>query len=526
VGDQLPGIAGTGVERTDVVIVGAGPVGLCTAIGLRHFGVDCAVVERHPSTLDFPKGRGVLARPFEIFRQWGLEDRVAAVCLSPGQAASMFQGNTLFGDAFKRTHATGQDTFPNSPTPPRACSQERLEPVLLRAAIDAGAMVHLSTRLVDLSQHADGVTAVVSDEGGGTTRELEAAYLVAADGARSTVRDMVGIETRELTRVGDDTISILFEADLRGRIDDRTSALYWLGRPRPGTVVALVDNETRWILMVPYHYEDEAPESFTDEVCAAMVDDALGVPGFDARVVGIRHWHSAAVLADRFRAGRVFLAGDAAHVTTPAGGLGMTTGIADAHNLAWKLAGVLHRWARASLLDSYDEERRPAARRSVEASVEILQAPPMQPRRLASDGLVLGHGYDSAIIVPDGTDPPTVGDALRDFVPTARPGHRAPHVWVEHDGRQVSILDLFGSEFVLLGGPQSLSAPDGTPLRSVSPSGDWRSLYGVSDTGMVLVRPDGHVAARWRTRPEPLQATVEHALRVATGSPAPSVPLR
>jgi putative polyketide hydroxylase len=136
----------------------------------------------------------------------------------------------------------------------------------------------------------------------------------------------------------------------------------------------------------------------------------------------------------------------------------MTTGIADSHNLAWKLAGVLHGWAPKRLLDSYDEERRPAARRSVEASVEILQSPVDRPRRMVADGVVLGHGYDSSIIIPDGTDPPTVIDQVQAFVPTARPGHRAPHVWLD-DTQHRSILDLFGSEFVLLGGPLSSALP-------------------------------------------------------------------
>ena len=507
------------MDHTQVVIVGAGPVGLCMAFGLRHFGIECTVVEKHAGTLDFPKGRGVLARPFEIFRQWGLEARVAAVCLPPRETAFMFMGDTLLGGGFERTRAVAPvpDAHPHTPTPARACSQENLEPVLLQAALDAGAVVHLSTRLVGLDQHRDGVTVRVVDELGGTTRAVEASYVVAADGARSTVRDIVGIGSRELTRVSDDTISILFEADLRGRVDDRKSGLYWLRRPRPGAVVAVVDNETRWILMVPYRKEDEPPESFTDAVCAGMVDDALGADGIDAKVIGRRHWHSTAVLADRFRAGRVFLAGDAAHVTTPAGGLGMTTGIADAHNLAWKLAGVLTGWAGERVLDSYEPERLPAARRSVEASVEILQSPPMMPRRLASDGLVLGHAYSSAIVVPDGSQGPPVDDPLRDFIPSGRPGTRAPHVWIEHGGRQVSILDLFGSEFVLLGGPSQLPSGPEMPLLSVSPAGDWRRLYGISDTGMVLVRPDGHVAARWQQRPESLHASIQEALRIATG---------
>jgi hypothetical protein len=316
-----------------------------------------------------------------------------------------------------------------------------------------------------------------------------------------------------------ETLSILFAADLRDRLADRRASMYWVDRPRPGTTVVIVDSANRWLLMVPCSPAELAAGATTQQTCRTLVRQSLGDEGIDIEVLGWRRWRFGAALADRHSTGRVFLAGDAAHVTTPAGGLGMTTGIADAHNLAWKLAALLQGWGSAPLLDSYEEERRPAARRSVETSVEMLSLAADSPRRLVSDGLVLGHAYRSSVIVADGTEGPQPADPVRDFVPTARPGQRAPHVWVHLGGERVSMLDLFGDGFVLLADVPDWATTTAAPLRVVNPVGDWRALYGISEAGMVLVRPDGHVAARWATQPDDPARSLDLALRIATGSP-------
>jgi len=517
-------------QDTQVLVVGGGPVGLCTALGLRRFGINCIVVERHPSTLDFPKGRGVLVRPFEIFRQWGIEGRVREVCVPPEQARHQFFGETVLADRFERTTGSGSlgGEYPHSPTHGAVCSQERLEPVLLRAALDAGAVVAFSTRLVGIRQDSSGVVASLSDETDGKEWTIDARYIVGADGARSTVRELVGITVRDLAQVtaiagraGTDrveTLSILFAADVRDRLADRRAAMYWVDRPHPGTTMVIVDAANRWLLMVPCSPAELAAGAVTEHTCRALVRQSLGDEGIEIEVLGWRRWRFGAALADHNCSGRVFLAGDAAHLTTPAGGLGMTTGIADAHNLAWKLAAVLQGWGSPPLLDSYEEERRPAARRSVETSVEMLSLPADWPRRLISDGLVLGHPYGSSVIVPDGTEAPQPADPVRDFVPTARPGQRAPHAWVQLNAERVSILDLFGDGFVLLADVPELATTTVAPLRVLNPSGDWRALYGISDAGMVLVRPDGYVAARWATKPDDPAKSLDRALRIATGS--------
>lgn len=505
--------------ETSVLIVGGGPVGLSTAIGLRRFGVECVLVERHPSTLDFPKGRRVTIRTMEIFRQWGLEDAVTAVALPREESLFAYRGETLLGDDFKRAGLGGAITT-HSPTNEVVCSQELLEPVLCRYARAAGADVRFATRLIDFSKGADGVTAQLADLDAGERTTVRAEYLVAADGARGDTRSTLGIRCSTAGELGE-WVSIRLEADLADRVSDRRSGVYWLSKPRTGAAFAAVDNERQWLLLVPRDREAEPQESFTEERCEALAREAIGDPRITLWITGVRFWTATARVADHFAAGRVFLAGDAAHLTTPIGGLGMNCGIADAHNLAWKLAGVLSGWAGPALLDSYEPERAPVARHCAQASLGAARPPKLV------DGLVLGAAYQSDAVTPDGSDAPEPADALADYEPTARPGHRAPHLWLERDGKRCSTLDLWGEWFTLVVGQAGKEVAEASvrgieaPLRchvigerTDSPIPSTTSLtYGIGTDGAVLVRPDGHVA--WRT-PELKPPQLQEALVAAT----------
>jgi putative polyketide hydroxylase len=496
-----------------VLIVGGGPVGLLMATGLRHFGVDCLLIEKHASTLDFPKGRRVTTRTVEIFRQWGLEAAVARVSLPREDSLYSFEGETLLGGDYRRRGLPFDDAKPTSPTRELICSQECLEPVL-RERARANSDVRFSAEVVSFTQDGDRVTAEAVLAGEHVS--VHASYMVAADGARGRTRDALGIARSGLGTLGH-RLSILVDANFGTRMRERLSAVYWLSQPRPGSLFVAVDNKNRWLFVVPYDPDTEPMDSWTELRCLELVRRGLGDDSVELRYLGHRFWDPTTLVADHYRVGRVFLAGDAAHLTTPEGGLGMNCGIADVHNLAWKLAGVIAGWARPALLETYEPERRSHAIACADASL----GPARPPNPI--DGLVLGHAFESAAIIDDHTPAPRLPDPVGDYVPVARPGHRAPHIWLDPE---TSTLDLFGQGFVALTDPLGKAGLDraadvvratGIPLtvHAVDAQG-WHDLYGLGPGGVVLVRPDGYVAWRSPTPPATSHMVVS-ALRTAAG---------
>ncbi|WP_026215266.1 FAD-dependent oxidoreductase [Nonomuraea coxensis] len=509
-------------RAVDVLVVGGGPVGLCAAIELSRHGISVLLVERHQGTSIFPKARLITTRTMELFRAWGVEGEVEAAGMPREEYLAVGVGSSLSAPDFVRSAAELDRDAPQSPTYTFLCAQDALEVILRRLASEL-ADVRFGTEMTGLragggGRPGQGVEAVVSGPDGESL--VRCRYLVAADGSRSGVRDSLGIAWEGPPPLGH-MISIMFEADLGFLPADRRAALSFL--TDPPCAVEAVDHRERWMVQTGYEPEHGgSPEDFTEEVCLRAVRDAVGVPGLPVRLVGVLPWLQQAMLAAAFRAGPVFLAGDAAHVATPQGGFGMNCGIQDAHNLAWKLAAVLRWGAGEALLETYGEERRPVAARTVDESLAnalitwrmmegrlpMAEAIRQQADRRSSEGLVLGFHYESAAVVPDGSAPPAVADPYRTYVPVARPGHRAPHVWLSGDGGQVSTLDLLGPRFTLLtpagsGWAAQASAVTGVPLTAVEIGGDgplssptWAKEYGLGPRGAVLVRPDGHVA--WR----------------------------
>ena len=505
-------------QDVSVLVVGGGPVGLGMAIGLRRLGVDCMVVERHPSTLDFPKGRGITVRTMEIFRQWGLEEEMVATGLPRGESLYVFSGESLLAPSFTRVGLPLEHESAFSPTERLLCDQESMEVVLRNRAAELGADLRFATTLSSFTAEADGVTGELTDGRTGGTADVRAGWMVAADGARSAVRETLGID-RSGPGIVSTAVSILIGAELGDRTADRGSAIYRLGGLEGGALLA-VDNDRRWLLIYAYDPAVETAESFTIDRCTELARTAIGDSTVSIEILGMRLWESAALVAESYRRGRILLAGDAAHVTTPIGGLGMNCGMADAHNLAWKLAGVTSGWAPETLLDSYDLERRPVAHATAQASLGAARPP------ARADGVVLGYAYESSVIVPDGTAPTTVADPVNDYSPTGRPGHRAPHLWLD-PSHSHSTLDLFGSAFVVLTDATSLAltqacevvqASTGIPVRSHVIDGEmFVDLYGIHAGGAVLVRPDGHVAWRSIDAPADRAKDLRAALLVATG---------
>jgi hypothetical protein len=295
-----------------------------------------------------------------------------------------------------------------------------------------------------------------------------------------------------------------------------------------------LDARGRWLCQIAYDGTTATFAAYDERRCTEWLRSAVGEPSLAPEILSIGTWTMNAVVAQRLVQGRVFLVGDAAHQLPPTGGFGMNTGVQTAHNLVWKLALVLAGAASRALLDTFDSERRPVGRFNADRSLENAmmvqrinaaaagEIPALTPaeaveasRRYGNFlGMELGFHYDSAAVIPDGTEAPPVADPVIDYVPCGRPGHRAPHVWLERDGRRTSTLDFLGPGFTLLAGARGdtwVAAATETAQRfgvrvdayAIGSRGGWTDTsrafgqcYGIESTGAVLVRPDGHVAFR------------------------------
>jgi putative polyketide hydroxylase len=512
-------------SEVPVLVVGAGPTGLAATIGLAHSGVRTITIERHPGTSIHPKARGVNVRTMEIFRGWGIDADVWRAGLSSASNGFFYRGPTLLAESFERIGGGGlaadAETF--SPESWLVIAQDALEPVLLESArASALTDVRFGQELVELAPGTDGVTAIVRDRASGERTRVHADWVIGADGADSPVR-----AAGDLGLVGQgplvDNVSILFEAPLAPFVADRLSAVYYLtsdpserprghpmsvGNPPYDGVILAIDNADRWLLVV-----GEALEAVDETVARARVHRALGRDDIPVEILGLMAWSPAARVAARYRSGRLFVAGDAAHQMTPSGAFGLNVGIADAHNLAWKLGWVERGWAGEPLLDTYDAERRPVGTFATDQShQQFLGTRPAKP--FGNWGVIMGARYASAAVVPDGSAPTPLADPATEYVPEATPGSRAPHAWLKTSDGRTSTLDLPGDGFALICGrgtddwiddARVTAGRNGLPLHAVrlgeaaeaeDPEA-FERVYAIGDGGAVLIRPDGHVA--WRT---------------------------
>ena len=505
------------MQRSDVsvLIVGGGPVGLSASLLLSRHGVRSLLVERHPSTSLHPKARGLNVRTLELFRVWGLEAAVRAAAGELDRALDVVWAPTLVAPETRRVPYGGdREDQDDSPCTSAGCAQDKFEPILLEAARSYGlGEFRFGHQLTAFREDDDEVTATVVDRESGEEVTVRAAYVIAADGARSSVRSMLGIGM-DVPGGFAHRMGIYFRADLREVGATRPALMYFVTPPEGVGVIAAVNLTDLWLYMAPFRpQQGERVEDFDEERCVQLVRAAVGIEDLEVEVLTALPWSLAPAVADRFRDGRVFLAGDAAHL----GSQGMNVGIQDVHNLAWKLAACLGAWAGTGLLDTYEGERRPFALAMKDDHERDLAAGGAGGRaeQFSNRGRVLGVSYDSTAIVPDGSDLPTVANPVIDYAPTARPGSRAPHMWLWRDEQQISTLDLYDTSFVLLTGPsgqawrvagEKVAERLGIPVRCyavgtdgplIDTTGAWPSLYGVGRDGAVLVRPDGHVA--WRT---------------------------
>jgi putative polyketide hydroxylase len=514
--------------ETPVLIIGGGPVGLSASILLSRLGVRSLLVERHPGTVPQPRARGVSVRTMEIMRPWAIEGALREAAVPAEQYARYVWAETMTGPELGHVSGVGDPVKVKqySPTWQCACSQDALDPVLLAIARsytpEGVSDLRFGHECASFEQDESGVTARIVERASGEELAVHADYLIAADGASSGVRTALGIPFPG--PVLSKRVMMLFESDLAPHLPGPPSMLYFIKNPLVTGAVVAASDPRRWTLDVAREGDDSGPAGeLTPERCRELVRAAVGVADLSFDILNVTTWYMEARVAQRFRARRVFLVGDAAHAMPPTGGYGLNTGIQDVHNLAWKLAAVLEGWAGAGLLDTYEAERLPVARFNTEQSLlngaEVARAGG-QPNfmRFQGIGIALGYTYASRAVIRDGAPAPAVADPVVEYVPSAHPGSRAPHVWLERDGLRMSTLDLFEQPFVLLAGCKGwawylAAAETAVALRVplvaymvgargdqgalVDPEGAWSRTYGVTSLGAVLVRPDGHVA--WRS---------------------------
>lgn len=515
-----------------MLIVGAGPAGLTSALLLSRLGIPSRIVERRAAPQSAPAAHVVNARTFEILRAARVDVRaIAAACQDPADAGHVLWVTTLAGEELGRLpfERQGEDTLALTPTPLRSLSQPRLERILLdELGRSADVEVAYGHEWEAAEQDADGVTSRIRERASGSVYAVRSRWLLAADGAGSPVRRALGIEPIGPDRL-QSFVMIHCEADWRALVGDRPGILYWTtARGATGTFVAH-DIDSTWVYMHPWDPDRESMADYTAAKCAEIVRRAMGTDAHPFAVRTIRAWTMTAQVAERYRERRMFLVGDAAHRFPPTGGLGLNTGVQDAHNLVWKLAAVDAGWAPDALLDTYETERRPVAQHNADVSLqnamrlgEVYQAlaadPPAgdvlraaianQAEHFDMLGLQLGFAYASGALVGDG-EPPAATSSVREYLPNARPGSRLPHAWVERDGARVSTLDLVAYDrFTLVTGRNGRAWADAVPAdvpidhvavgRDISDDGGgWMRLLDIADDGAVLVRPDQHVA--WRS---------------------------
>ncbi|MFJ4789959.1 FAD-dependent oxidoreductase [Streptomyces sp. NPDC088794] len=553
------------LQHCDVLIIGGGPVGLSAALQLTKQGVNAWCVERRTTLSRHPKAGGIHARTVELFRQWGIADDVLAAALPPHRGEGFSWTTRLIGGIH-----LGHVMFDDDPgeraesaeaSPEAGCftPQDDVEPILLQALLRAGGRFSLGTTATVLDQDDDGVTVAVTSEH--LTQTVRARYVIAADGVRSATRDALDI-TESTNPVFGESVGVYFRSQRLTQLTETSPyALSWVINADIVGSFARIGKEDKWIFN--FGRDPQLPDSAYDEsLCVARLREASGAAAADIEVISILRWQHESAVADSWRSGRVFLAGDAAHRFPPHGGFGMNSGIQDTANLTWKLVRVLHGVANESLLDTYEQERKPVAEYNIDqcllnterlkstgfmgsdpselATIELPEGEPVR-RRIAdsvpaqheqfrSQGQQFGFIYESTAVIGDGTLPPR--STVSDYRPTGHPGARAPHLWIDYPaGTPRSTIDLNDGDFLVLAGHAGQAwstAANALGLRCVvisqrmtaAAGTSFESVYGIAPSGAVLVRPDGHVGMRVHTGPsdpqEVLRAGLDRILKGPT----------
>ena len=532
--------------RIPVLIVGAGPVGLATAVEIGRRGVAATIVERRERGGHQPRAKTTHVRTVEHFRRWGIAEKLRAASPLPADYptdivfATRLNGFELahFVNAFSGRRIRDERFSEAAQWIP----QYKVEAVLREevARHDNLALRH-GVEFLGLTQTDNSVIVTLRDLVADHEFEIEADYVIGADGPRSPVRNALGIATSGEAALGRHLNVILRSPELAAANSHRRAIMYWIVNPRSPCVLAPMDTDHVWTFGSPL-----APgqDTLTPAEIAQRLHAAVGAPvAFEVLTTDL--WAAGRVSAESYGGGRVFLAGDACHTHPPFGGYGMNMGIADGVDIGWKVSAMLQGWGGPSLLASYETERRPvhdlvmdeavrnyavlsqhlvdarleedtdegaAARRAVGARILETKA-----NEFHALGVVLGvHYAGSPLVVGDGTAPPPFSTT---YAPSASPGCLAPHAWL---GDGSSLYDHFGPGFTLLklgevAGLERLEAAArerGMPFTVFAP-GDAR-LAGLYGARLALIRPDQHVAWRGDAPPDDAGGLLD-AVRGARG---------
>ena len=515
----------------NVLIIGAGPVGQMMALMLARHGIHSHLIDRRVARSQAPRAHAVNPRTLEICAAAGIDSgHIRELGASANDAGHVRFVGTLTGPEFGSMTYERQDdgAFESTPYPLTNIPQPRFEEVLDEAIAGSDSITfERGVTAVSVSQDDGGAEVVLDSNGQETTRHYD--YVVAADGAGSRTRNALGIEM-EGPEALQHYVMIHFHADLRGAVDGRPGLLYFLFDPSSSGVLINYDTKHDWVLMQSTDPASETVEDFDDDRCKALVEAAVGAPVDDLVIAHKSPWTMSAQVATRYRDNRVFLVGDAAHRFPPTGGLGLNTGVADAQNLAWKLAYVMSGRAGASLLDTYESERRPVAQVNTEQSLtnsakifelfvaiygsdpektaehykavverlpagddEVLAAAVEAQRpHFDSFNLQLGYSYDSAA-VRDGHH--ETSPHVSDYQPSWSPGARVPHSWIrqgEHCTSFHETLDM--TRFSLITRQETGVTSEELNVVDLSRVPE-SALSGLPAGRSALVRPDGHVGA-------------------------------
>jgi 2,4-dichlorophenol 6-monooxygenase len=554
---------------TPVLIVGAGPAGLTASLLLSKYQIHHVVIEKYAGMAHTPRAHIINQRTVEILRDLGLEEPFRRIAMPWDLMRNTVFQTSLTGTELARRESWGTspqrrgEYIAASPCQMANCGQHFLEPLLYQAAVASKyAEFLLNHEFVELSQSDDAICALVRERSHATSVLLRSKYLLGADGARSLVARQAGLNYE-----GEDGISasatIHFHADLSRYVAHRPGVLYWNLAPGAGGfrgLGTLICYQPWFDWAVAFSYRPEDQDGGDESKALTRLRAIIGDPEVDIEILNISKWTINRSVAEKYSLGRVLCMGDAVHRHPPFNGLGLNTSVADAYNLAWKLAMVLGGSADKTLLDTYNTERQPVGKQVVaraNASIHDLEVvrhalgfeedqigehaksavgrlfqpgPEGSARRdklsaavagtdyqFNAHGVELGYRYNVGAIVNDLTIAEFADEYDEElyYRASTRPGCRLPHAWVQLDEQQVSTLDLGqGISFSLLSGvggePWREAARAATIASGVEINvyligaedgpldcyGDWRRLSGVSDSGCVLVRPDRHVA--WR----------------------------